>query len=234
MQTLKAELKIHALARPEEGVDSCQIIILAVKPDVVPALLKRISPQLNRTKLVISIAAGITLAQLQNWAGEGIPILRAMPNILVSFRKGVCALSPGKWADEAHLSTAKSLFEPLGLVLQVEEKDMDAVTALSGSGPAFVFTFIEALRDAGVRCGLARDLALNLATQPVLGAAHALLETGAHPALLRDKVTSPGGTTIRGLQALEAHGFRAAVMEALIAATARAAELSKAIQESAN
>lgn len=230
VEALSRELGIQATTYPGSGavLEKFHVIVVAVKPNVVPTVVKELRPGLNETKLVISVAAGVTLAQLQQWAGDGVPVVRVMPNILVSFRKGICALAPGKWADNGHLSTAKSLFEPLGLVVQVEEKDMDAITALSGSGPAFVFLFIEALRDAAVRCGLHRDLALTLAAQTVLGAAHATAESGSHPALLRDLVTSPGGTTIYGLQALESRGFRAAIMEALVAATARAAELSRA------
>lgn len=228
MQALKDELGIGTASSVAERIAHCQTVILAVKPDVIPIVLKEIRPGLSEKKLVVSIAAGITLAQLQGWAGEGVPVVRVMPNILVSFRKGICALAPGTWAEERHFSTAKSLFDPLGLVLKAAEKDMDAITALSASGPAFVFLFIESLRDAGVRCGLSRDLALTLTTQTVLGSAHAVAETGSHPALLRDMVTSPGGTTIHGLQALESGHFRAAVMEALVAATARAAELSRA------
>jgi len=231
MQALKAELGIQTPSSPLDGVERCAVVVLAVKPDVVPSVLKELRPRLDKSKQVISIAAGLKLAQIEQWAGDGVPVVRAMPNILVTFRKSSCALVGGRWAEESHLSVATSLFEPLGLVVQAQEKDMDAITALSGSGPAFVFMFLEALSDAGVRCGLSRNLALKLAIQTVSGVAAAAAETGSHPAVLRDLVTSPGGTTIHGIEALESGGFRASVMKALVAATARAAELSRSLAE---
>jgi len=231
MQSLKSELGIQTASAPDEGLEHFRAIVLVVKPDVVPSLLKQLSTKLDRRQLVISLAAGITLAQLQRWSGDAIPIIRVMTNILVSYRKGTCALAPGKSARKSHLATAKSLFDPLGVVVEVAEKDMDAVTALAGSGPAFVFYFIEALRDAGVRCGLSKEVALRMAAQTVEGAAHAVLETGSHPGLLRDQVTSPGGTTTHGLQALESRAFRAGIIEAIIAATTRAGEISRALGE---
>ena len=175
--------------------------------------------------LVISIAAGVTLAAVALCFPGGQPVVRAMPNTPALVSMGMTAMSPGPHVKETHLKTAQEIFEAVGQAVVVEEKMMDAVTGLSGSGPAYVFAFIEALADGGVLSGLDRRTAVTLAAHTVGGAAGLVLASGQHPAQLKDMVTSPGGTTIAGLKVLEAGAFRGAVMKAVEAATKRSKEL---------
>jgi pyrroline-5-carboxylate reductase len=201
------------------------VIVLAVKPQVAGTVLQQISDTVVAGKLIISIMAGVKTATVEAAFPEQVRVARVMPNTPALVLDGAAAISPGTHATQEDLSVARSIFELVGKAWQVEEKLMDAVTGLSGSGPAYVLTFIEALSDAGVKNGLPRDIATGLAAQTVFGTAKLLLETHEHPALLRDKVTSPGGTTIAGLHALEQAGFRGTVIDAVDAATARSKEL---------
>lgn len=206
------------------------ILLLCVKPYNVVPVLEEIQESLKRDDskplpLVICIAAGVRLKALEAHVGENIPVIRAMPNTPAQLGKGACAFCAGTHATPAHMAYAKAIFESVGTAVQVPESMMDAVTALSGSGPAYVYLMIEALIDGGVKAGLPRDVAHQLATQTVLGAAQMVLETGLHPAQLRDMVTTPAGTTIAALASLEQSGIRAALIEAVERAAIRAGEL---------
>lgn len=200
-------------------------VVLAVKPQIAGQVLSAIAPALGTGKLIVSIMAGIKTGALEDALGSGARVVRVMPNTPALVLQGASALCRGACATDDDLSLTRHIFELVGLVQVVDEKYMDAVTGLSGSGPAYVLTFIEALSDAGVKQGLTRDTATSLAAQTVLGTAKLLLETGEHPAVLKGNVTSPGGTTIAGSYVLERDGFRAAVMNAVDAAVARSKEL---------
>ncbi len=200
------------------------VLFLAVKPQSMSAVMGELAGKINKETLVVSIAAGVTLAKLCTGLKTD-RIVRVMPNTPALVGKGASAfaLGPGATAEDAKL--VGELLSAVGLARQVDEKLLDAVTGLSGSGPAFVYIMIEALSDGGVRMGLPRDLALALAAQTVLGSAQMVLSTGEHPAVLKDRVASPGGTTIAGMKALEEHGLRAALIAAVEAATKRSQEL---------
>jgi pyrroline-5-carboxylate reductase len=201
------------------------VIILAIKPQVAEKVLQGIGTVATAGKLFISIMAGIKSSTIEAALHGKVRVVRVMPNTPALVLEASSAISPGAFASPEDLALARSILEMVGKAWIVEDKLMDAVTGLSGSGPAYVLTFIEALSDAGVKNGLPRDVALGLAAQTVFGTAKLLLETGEHPAVLRDKVTSPGGTTIAGLHALEKAGFRGTLINAVDAATARSREL---------
>jgi pyrroline-5-carboxylate reductase len=203
------------------------VIVIAVKPQVIEPLLDEIAPAVDARKLVISIAAGVPISAIARKLGAGVRIVRTMPNTPALVGAGATALARGPHATDADLEQALALFEAVGMAVVVEEHLLDAVTGLSGSGPAFVFIAIEALADGGVKVGLARPVAMALAAQAVMGAAKLVLETGEHPGRLKDQVTSPGGTSIAGVHALEQHGFRAALIAAVEAATRRSRELGE-------
>ncbi len=210
-----------------EAAREADIIILSVKPQVIERVLAEIAPAVDDTKLVISIAAGIVLARIEKALQESSHVVRVMPNTPALVLAGAAALAGGKNATSDDLALTQSIFNSVGRAVIVEEKLMDAVTGLSGSGPAYVFMIIDALSDAGVKAGLPRPLALELAAQTVYGAAKMVLETKEPPGKLRDMVTSPGGTTIEGLHALEKGKLHATLMNAVEAATARSRELGK-------
>ncbi len=203
------------------------IIILAVKPQIAPAVLAEIGAAVTREKLLISIMAGIGTGTIEAACPAGTRVVRVMPNTPALVLMAASAIATGAAATGEDVSLARRIFELVGKAWLVEEKLLDAVTGLSGSGPAYVLTFIEALSDAGVKNGLPRDVASGLAAQTVFGTARLLLETREHPAVLKEKVTSPGGTTIAGLHVLEKDGFRGTVINAVDAATARSKELGK-------
>jgi pyrroline-5-carboxylate reductase len=211
------------LAAAEEG----QIVVLSVKPQTMESLLDEIAPAIDHSKLVISIAAGIPVAAIARKLGAGVRIVRTMPNTPALVGAGATALARGAHATVADLEQARALFQAVGVAVLVEEHHLDAVTGLSGSGPAFLFLVIEALADGGVKVGLARPVAMALAAQTVLGSAKLVLESGEHPGRLKDQVTSPGGTAIAGIHALESGGLRAALIEAVEAATRRSHELGE-------
>jgi pyrroline-5-carboxylate reductase len=213
------------------AVREAGIVVLAVKPQAMNKLLEEIKPALDQSKLVISIAAGVPIEAIERKVGHGVRIIRTMPNTPALVGSGATALSPGEHATEADLAQARALFEAVGLAVVVDEPLLDAVTGLSGSGPAYIFLIIEALADGGVKAGLARDQAQQLAAQTVLGSARLLIETGEHPGRLKDQVTSPGGTAIAGLHTLEAGGLRTTLMDAVEAATFRSRELGKKFLE---
>jgi pyrroline-5-carboxylate reductase len=213
-----------ALDNPE--VMHAPVVVLGVKPQVLPAVLTGVKEFARPWHLIISIAAGVPLAVLEG-ALPHSRVIRVMPNTPTLVGAGMAALAPGRSVTPEDLALALDLFKAVGQAVVVEERLLDAVTGLSASGPAFVAVFIEALADGGVKMGLPRPLALTLATQTVLGTARLCHEKQLHPALLKDMVTSPGGTTIAGLHALESSGFRGAVMDAVTAAARRSEELGK-------
>lgn len=205
-------------------VAQSEVVILAVKPKDMQSLLQGLSND-GKKPLFISIAAGTTLTQLTSWVGDGARVIRVMPNTPAQIGQGYSAFARSSSATQADADIAKQIFGAVGLADEVSEYLLDAITGLSGSGPAYIFTIIEALADGGVLMGLPRDAALRAAAQTLAGAAQMVIETGQHPATLRDAVTSPGGTTIAGLEQLEAHGLR----NALIQAVRKATERSKAL-----
>lgn len=202
------------------------IIILAIKPQMAASVLTGLEPVISSNKLAISIMAGVSTGFIEDSLTNGVRVVRAMPNTPALIQAAATAICPGRKASSSDLDTARAIFERVGTVVTVPEKLMDAVTGLSGSGPAYVYTFIEALSDAGVNNGLPRDVASELAVQTVIGAARMVVETGEHPALLREKVTSPGGTTIAAVHALESGCFRGTIMDAVHAACRRSKELA--------
>jgi pyrroline-5-carboxylate reductase len=204
-----------------------EVLVLAVKPQVMSAVLAELRPVLTPLHLVISIAAGLTLETLAEGLGGDVRLVRVMPNTPCLVGASAAGYSPFATATAADVELVGELFGAVGKAFRVAEPLLDAVTGLSGSGPAYVYVMIEALADGGVKCGLPRGVAQALAAQTVLGAAKMVLETGHHPGALKDAVASPGGTTIAGLHALERAGFRAALMDAVEAATNRAQELGK-------
>jgi pyrroline-5-carboxylate reductase len=207
---------------------SANVLILATKPDQVAAVLGEISGAFTKKHLLISIAAGVTLAKLENALPPGARVIRVMPNTPALVGAGASAFALGENATPADGELAKKLLSAVGIAFQVKESLVDAVTGLSGSGPAYVYQFIEALSDGGVAAGLPRDIATKLAAQTVLGGAKMVLETGEHPGALKDQVTSPGGTTIEGLHALEKGKLRATVISAVRAATEKSKKLGQA------
>lgn len=223
---LAAELGCRAAADNREAAAASDVIVLAVKPQVIREALADVSGAVTPSHLVLSIAAGVPISALEAGLPAGVPVVRVMPNISCQVGEGMSVYSPGSSARPEHLQVARTILEAVGRAEQAEERLLDAVTGLSGSGPAFVFIVIEALADGGVRMGLPRDLAQTLAVQTVLGAAKMVRETGLHPAELKDRVCSPGGTTIAGVAALEAAGVRSAMIRAVEAAARRAGELA--------
>lgn len=210
-----------------DAARSCATIILAVKPQQAASVCSSLGSEVSGEHLLVSIMAGVSCATLEGFFSNPPRTVRVMPNTPALVLAGAAAVSGGKSATEDDLKTVEAVFSLVGKCYRVEEKLMDAVTGLSGSGPAYVLTFIEALADGGVKNGIPRETSLNLAIQTVLGTAKLLAETGEHPGSLRDKVTSPGGTTIAGLHALEKGSFRATVMNAVDAAVSRSKELGK-------
>lgn len=206
-------------------VKSSDVVILAVKPQSMSEVLEGIKGSFNRNKLVISIAAGISTKFIEGYLKNGVRVIRVMPNTPALIGEGAAALAPGANATDKDLDFARQIFEAVGIAVFVKEELMDAVTGLSGSGPAYCFLIIEALADAGVNLGLSRDIALKLSAQTIMGAAKLCLTGNKHPAELKDMVTSPGGTTIAGLKALEEGKLRATLMTAVEAAALRSKEL---------
>ncbi|HER62780.1 MAG TPA: pyrroline-5-carboxylate reductase [Desulfobacteraceae bacterium] len=224
---IQERYQVQVAADNRTLVEQGELILLAVKPQVVGAVLDEIRPVFAQDKLLVSILAGISTTSLEQGLDHSPRVIRAMPNTPALVGFGASALCAGRHATAQDRSLASRLFESVGIVQWVSEGQMDAVTGLSGSGPAFVFTFIEALTAGGVQQGLSRDVAHALAVQTVQGAAHLVQESADHPAVLRDRVCSPGGTTIAGMAALEKGGMRSVVMDAVAAAAHRSQELGK-------
>ena len=210
-----------------EAVKRAETIVLVVKPQDMEGLLQEVAPHMKSSALVVSLAAGITTDFLQSRLPAGTPVVRVMPNTPALVDKGMAAISPGSHCDEAHLERAESLLQSTGKVIRVAEKHQDAVTAISGSGPAYIFYVVEAMIEAGVLLGLPRNVATELTVQTLLGAATMLAETGEHPTVLRENVTSPAGTTVAALRQFDDHKVRAAFLSAMEAARDRSRELAQ-------
>lgn len=208
---------------------SAQIVVLSVKPQILSRVLEEVGTVIAPEALVISIAAGVPVSAIQSRLASGTRVVRAMPNTPALVDAGATAIAGGDHARASDLEDAKKIFDSIGITVTLEESQMDAVTGLSGSGPAYVFLILEALSDAGVKVGLSRRTAQLLAAQTVLGSAKLLLETNEHPGMLKDMVTSPGGTAITGLHTLENGGVRTTLMNAVEAATRRSRELGEAL-----
>lgn len=222
---LAQEYGVQVTDNNREVTGATEVVMLAIKPQVFDAVVKDLTnfSELN-TAVVISILAGVSLNKLESAFGQK-PVIRAMPNTPATVGVGVTAIASGKYALAAHVETAKAIFQAVGAVVEVPESLMDAVTGLSGSGPGYVAIMIEALADGGVAAGLPRAIAYKLALQTVLGTAQLLTESAMHPAELKDRVTSPGGTTITGIAQLEKGGLRSALIAAVVAASQRSKEL---------
>jgi pyrroline-5-carboxylate reductase len=203
------------------------LLILAVKPQHMPAVLREIAPHLEHRPLIVSVAAGVPLSQMLEVLGENQRLIRVMPNTPCLVQAGAAAFARGGQATPDDARLVESLFSTIGIAFELPESLLDAVTGLSGSGPAYAFQIIEALSDGGVAAGLPRDVSTHLAAQTLLGAARMVLETGEHPGALKDAVASPGGTTIAGLHELERGGLRGTLMNAVVAATLRSKELGQ-------
>jgi len=210
-----------------EAVKQADAMVICVKPAVIGALLDEIAPAVRPEQLVISIAAGVRVASIESALPKGVPVVRVMPNTPAMVGEGMAAIAPSHQVSAQQRDFALGLMQSVGEAVVVDEKLMDAVTGLSGSGPAFVYIIIEALSDAGVSVGLPRDISTKLAAQTVLGSAKMVMQTGRHTGQLKDQVTSPGGTTIAGCAELERGGLRAALYNAVQAATRKSAELGK-------
>ena len=226
LQSIAAELGVVTAPDSAAAVSQADEILVAIKPQVITPALQPLRDVLTPQQTLISIAAGVTTAQLESHFAQPVPCVRVMPNTPCLVGQAASAICLGRHADESHRAVAHRIFDAVGLAVDVDEKLIDAVTGLSGSGPAYVYLFIEALSDGGVKMGLPRDVATRLAAQTVLGAAQMVLETGQHPGALKDQVTSPGGTTIAGLHALESKAFRGTVMDAVQVSAERARAMS--------
>jgi pyrroline-5-carboxylate reductase len=224
--TLVGETGVSSFDSNAEVVSQSNVIVLAVKPQMMAPVLAELRPLVTPDHLVVSVAAGVSLATLTNGLGPDRRIVRAMPNTPALVGEGASAYCLGPNTKDGDDAVVAACFNSIGLAFRVPESQLDAVTGLSGSGPAFVYVMIEALADGGVRAGLPREMAQALAAQTVLGSAKMVLETGLHPGLLKDQVASPGGTTIAGLHALEKGGVRAALIDAVEAAYKRSIELA--------
>jgi len=228
LDNLKSEYGINTVFKDNKKVvEDCDIIVLAVKPQIMSRILSEIDEVLDSDKLVISIAAGISTEYIDSLTGNDLKIIRAMPNTPALIMEGATAICPGDNVSEDDLKLAREIFSAVGVVAVVDETQMDAVTGLSGSGPAYIFMMIEALSDAGVKMGLSRKVSMKLAAQTVMGAAKLQIETGMHPGRLKDMVTSPGGTAIAGIHTLEQGALRTTLINAVENATLRSKELGK-------
>ncbi len=216
---------IHTTTDNIELVARAQVLVLAVKPQIIHSVLAEIAEHVAAETLVISIAAGVSIASIEERLPSGAHVVRAMPNTPALVQAAATAISAGEHASNEDLALATFIFDAVGITVVLAESQLDAVTGLSGSGPAYIFLILEALADAGVKVGLSRRNAQKLAAQTVMGSAKLLLETGQHPGQLKDMVTSPGGTAIVGLHTLEEGGLRTTLINAVESATRRAAEL---------
>jgi pyrroline-5-carboxylate reductase len=222
---LAKELAVNVGTKNLAAAKDADIVLLAVKPQVVGDVLKEINSALTKDTLVISVAASVPTSYIEQRAGERVPVVRAMPNTCSIVGCGMTGICRGSHASAEHLEIAKAMFSAVGRTVVVDEKNMDAVTGLSASGPAFAYIILESLAEAGVKVGLPRDVATLLAAQTMKGSASVVLETGDHPALLKDSVTTPAGCTIDGILELEEGKLRVTLIKAVVKATHRAGEL---------
>lgn len=231
LKYLSAKYGVESLQHNDVVVEKADILLLAIKPQVVDKVISDIIEPFRSSQLIISIAAGVTLEHLKSYFPTNTPIVRVMPNTACLVGQGISAMALGEAVGQKQLDNAESILASVGKVLVMPENMLNAVTALSGSGPAYVYLTIEALTDAGVQVGLPRDIAQQLVLQTVIGSAAMVNETGLHTAQLKDMVTSPGGTTIAALEILEKSGLRGAFMEAVRAAWIRSKELNAPSKE---
>jgi pyrroline-5-carboxylate reductase len=229
---LAKELGIAVTTDNSEAVRGADVVLLTVKPQAVAEVLQQIAPEIAADALVVSVAASVPagfveqqLAAATSGKRDGVPVVRAMPNTPAAVHCGMTAISGGTHASSRHLDVARTMFDAVGRTIVLDEKHMDAVTGLSASGPAFAYIILESLAEAGVKVGLPRDVATLLAAQTMKGAASVVLETGDHPALLKDAVTTPAGCTIDGILELEEGKLRVTLIKAVVKATSRAGEL---------
>jgi len=228
LQEIEAKFGVRTSTSNTEVATDADIVILAIKPQIMVPVLQEIKACLDMSKLVISIAAGVPLAAIEGCLKKDLRLIRVMPNVAVSVREGAAAIAAGDHTLKEDIDLAMAIFNSVGKCVFLKENNlMDAITGLSGSGPAYIFMIVDALADAGVRVGLHRKDALLLASQTILGSAKMLLETGEHPGQLKDSVTSPGGTAIAGLHSLEKGGLRTTLINAVEAATQRSVELGE-------
>jgi pyrroline-5-carboxylate reductase len=225
-QALSVQFGVEVTTDNLAAAEQANVILLGVKPTQVPALIAQIKPALTPAKMVLSFAASVTTRSIEDGAGCELAVIRAMPNTPAMIAAGVTALCAGRFVKPEQMAVAQRIFNTVGRSVVVDEKHMDAVTGLSGSGPAFMYIIIEALAEAGVNVGLPRDVATLLAAQTTLGSARMVLETGYHPALLKDQVTTPAGCTVDGILELEEGGLRVTLIKAVKRATLRARELA--------
>ncbi len=224
---LRDELGVDVLIDNKEACSWARVVIFCVKPQVLGSVLEEVADTLTEDRLVVSVAAGITTRFIEEKLGKRLSVVRLMPNVAVLSKEGATGMCWGRFAKEKDVGYVKDLFSSVGLVMEVSEDLMDAVTGLSGTGPMYIFQVIEGLSDAGVKVGLSRDKAYSLAVQTVLGSALMARDLGRHPAHLKDLVTSPAGTAISALHLMERSGFRAILMDSVEEATRRSAELGK-------
>lgn len=228
LQAIEKQYGVQTTTSNLEAVSRAEIIIYAVKPQIMAAVLNETSEKLDMSKLIISIAAGVPMEAIESCLNKELRLIRVMPNIAAAVKEAATAVAAGKHASEADIKMAMAIFDSIGKSVFIPENYlMDAITGLSGSGPAYIFLIVEAMADAGVKVGLSRQEALFLSAQTVLGAAKMLMETREHPGQLRDKVTSPGGTAIAGLATLEEGGLRTTLIHAVEVATNRSRELGE-------
>ncbi len=225
IDTVSERFSVRTTLRNREAIEGADVILLTVKPQTVEDVLSEIREGLHEEQLLISSVASVSTAQIESILRKRLPVVRAMPNTPCVLRLGMTGLCAGRYARNGHLELAQQVFDCLGRTVLVDEKHMDAVTGLSASGPAYVFMMIESLAEGGVKMGLPRDVATLLAAQTVLGAASMVLDTGEHPARLKDMVTTPAGCTIDGIMELEEGGLRVTLIKAVVRATQRAKEL---------
>ncbi|MCH6569236.1 MAG: pyrroline-5-carboxylate reductase [Acidobacteria bacterium] len=224
-QKLSQELGISVTTDNRQAAQQSDLVLLCVKPQTVREVTEEIAAEMTSKKLLISIAASVPTHYIEEILDSEVPVVRAMPNTPCVIGCGMTGLCKGKFADESHLDIAQTLFDSVGRTVTVDEKRMDAVTGLSASGPAFIYIILESLAEGGVKVGLPRDVATLLAAQTVQGAARMVLETGQHPALLKDAVTTPAGCTVDGIMELEEGKLRVTLIKAVVKATERAKEL---------
>src|ERR1700678_115424 len=227
-RALSAQFGVEVTTDNLSAARQADVILLGVKPIQVPALIEEIKPALTPKKMLLSFAASVMTRSIEDGAGCELAVVRAMPNTPAMLAAGMTALCAGRFVSTEQMAVAQKIFQTVGKTVVVDEKHMDAVTGLSGSGPAFLYIIIEALAEAGVNVGLPRDVATLLAAQTTLGSARMVLETGYHPALLKDAVTTPAGCTVDGILELEEGGLRVTLIKAVKRATLRAKELASA------
>ncbi len=232
LQEINSKFGVQISTSNTEVATRSDIVILAIKPQIMVPVLQEIKDSLDMSKIVISIAAGVPLAAIESCLNKDLRLIRVMPNVAVAVREGASAIAAGEHTRKEDIDLAMAIFNSVGKCIFLKENNlMDAVTGLSGSGPAYIFLIVDALADAGVKMGLSRQDSLLLASQTILGAAKLLIETGDHPGRLKDSVTSPGGTAIAGLHTLEKGGLRTTLINAVEAATLRSEELGKMVIE---